>query len=78
MRRIVDLAELGRLWSTGDDPSWEDTFDRDDEDDDEAYGPIPCDGSVCCPCGSCDARNASRAPTRRPGSVSSIDGPPPE
>jgi hypothetical protein len=28
---------------------------EDDEDEfDEDLAPIPCDGSVCCPCGRCD------------------------
>ncbi|GLZ53384.1 hypothetical protein Acsp07_30010 [Actinomycetospora sp. NBRC 106378] len=60
MRRIVDLAELGRLWASGEDPF-------PDEDDDEDYGPIPCDRSVCCPCGSCDALGPRGAdtPSRR-------------
>jgi hypothetical protein len=31
-----------------------DTVAEDDEDDDEDLPPIPCDGSVCCPCGRCD------------------------
>ncbi len=25
-----------------------------DDEDDEDLPPIPCDGSVCCPCGGCD------------------------
>jgi hypothetical protein len=25
-----------------------------DDEDDEDLRPIPCDGSVCCPCGGCD------------------------
>ena len=32
--------------------SWLD--EDDDEDGDEDLSPIPCDGSVCCPCGRCD------------------------
>jgi hypothetical protein len=75
MRRIVDLAELGRLWASGEDPFPDEAFD---EDDDEDYGPVPCDRSVCCPCGSCDALGLPGAPTRRPGAVSSTDVPPPE
>jgi hypothetical protein len=80
MRRIVDLAELGRLWASGEDPFWDDALEDeyDDDEDDDAYGTIPCDGSVCCPCGSCDAREALGAPTRRPDAVSSTDVPPPE
>ncbi|WP_433798348.1 hypothetical protein [Actinomycetospora sp. CA-084318] len=79
MRRIVDLAELGRLWASGEDPFRDDALeDRYDDEDDDAWGPIPCDGSGCCPCGSCDARRVFGAPTRRPGAVSSTDVPPPE
>jgi hypothetical protein len=26
----------------------------DEEDEDDDLSPIPCDGSVCCPCGGCD------------------------
>ncbi|MDL5156907.1 hypothetical protein [Actinomycetospora termitidis] len=51
MRRIVDLAELGRLWMTGD---LVDPLEDDVEEFEQEYGPIPCDGSVCCPCGTCD------------------------
>jgi hypothetical protein len=28
--------------------------DEYDEVEDEVLAPIPCDGSVCCPCGRCD------------------------
>ncbi len=28
--------------------------DEVDEDEDEDLPPLPCDGSVCCPCGGCD------------------------
>jgi hypothetical protein len=27
--------------------------DDEDDEDDEDLPPIPCDGSVCCPCGRC-------------------------
>jgi hypothetical protein len=27
---------------------------EDEDEDDEDLPPIPCDGSVCCPCGGCD------------------------
>jgi hypothetical protein len=29
-------------------------LEDDDEDDDDDLLSLPCDGSVCCPCGGCD------------------------
>jgi hypothetical protein len=29
-------------------------FEDDEDEFDEDLPPIPCDGSVCCPCGRCD------------------------
>ena len=35
------------------DEPWLDEDDNDGDEDDD-LPPIPCDGSVCCPCGRCD------------------------
>jgi hypothetical protein len=34
--------------------AWLEVDEEDEEDEDEDLPPIPCDGSVCCPCGGCD------------------------
>jgi hypothetical protein len=31
-----------------------DAWLADEDEDDDELPPIPCDGSVCCPCGGCD------------------------
>jgi hypothetical protein len=46
--------------------------DADDAELEEDLLPVPCDGSVCCPCGD------HAAPTRRGRAVSSGDGRPHE
>ena len=50
----VGADEWRRFASGVDDlDAWlEEDEDEDDEDDD--LPPLPCDGSVCCPCGGCD------------------------